>query len=65
LNGIKILGKLNFRSIPNSVALKKTSLGFAKSFEEPTLARPENSSVSAPLKTFRIETEGLNPIPIF
>ena len=65
LKGKTILGKFNFTSNPSSEALKNTSLGFAKSCEEPTLALPENSKVSAPLNTFRIEIEGLNPIPRF
>ena len=46
-------------------ALKNTSLGFAKLCEDPTLALPENSKVSAPLKTFRIDIDGLKLIPIF
>jgi hypothetical protein len=62
--GIKILGKLNFKSSPYSETLKKVLLGFAKSFEDPIFPRAAISNVSAPLNMFRIVSETLNPIPI-
>ena len=63
LKGMKILGMLSFKSKPYSETLKKLFFGFAKSFDDPILPRAANSSVSAPLKTFRIVSETLKPIP--
>jgi len=63
LKNIKILGKFNFMSKPYSDTLKKLSLGLAKSFEEPILPLAAISNVSAPLKTFLIESDVVPEIP--